>query len=198
MKSLIYKTLFASIFFVCSCEEQSNEKTTIEIGDVYQGGIVFYIDYTGEHGLIAAMEDVSTSSEWGCLSTYVDGADNLTLGSGYQNTLDIVDFNCSTENGSDNTASKLTIELVHNTYDDWYLPSINELELLINTLALNNNNIMNLDFNHEWAGYYWSSTLDGNRVYRSRIYGPTTYQSLEVVGSSYPEDSYFVRAIRAF
>lgn len=127
MKSLIYKTLFASIFFVCSCEEESNEKTTIEIGDVYQGGIVFYIDYTGEHGLIAAMEDVSTSTEWGCLSTYVDGADNLTLGSGYQNTLDIVDFNCSTENGSDNTASKLTIELVHNTYDDWYLPSRDEL-----------------------------------------------------------------------
>ena len=127
MKSLIYKTLFASIFFVCSCEEESNEKTTIEIGDVYQGGIVFYIDNTGEHGLIAAMEDVSTSTEWGCLSTYVDGADNLTLGSGYQNTLDIVDFNCSTENGSDNTASKLTIELVHNTYDDWYLPSRDEL-----------------------------------------------------------------------
>ena len=131
-----------------------------EIGDTINGGILFYLDETGQHGLIADFEDLGFLP-W---QTGVNAC------------------NSSTNAG----------------YDDWYLPSINELELLINTLALNNNNIMNLDFNHEWAGYYWSSTLDGNRVFRSRIYSPTTSPYLSVTGSSYPEDSYFVRAIRAF
>ena len=132
-----------------------------EIGDTVNGGILFYLDETGQHGLIADFEDLGFLP-W---QTGVNAC------------------NSSTNAG----------------YDDWYLPTINELELLINTLALNNNNIMNLDFNHEWAGYYWSSTLNGNRVYRSRIYGASTdAPSLSITGTSYPEDSYFVRAIRSF
>ena len=132
-----------------------------EVGDTINGGILFYIDETGQHGLIADFEDL-----------------------GFLPWQDGVDACSSSTNGG---------------FDDWYLPSIDELGLLINTLALNNNNIMNLDFNHEWAGYYWSSTLSGNRVYRSRIYGATSEApSLSLIGTSYPEDPYFVRAIRAF
>ena len=51
-----------------------------------QNRIVFYVDETGEHGLVAAMEDLTVGAtspnnwgtngyEWGCLNEIVDGAD---------------------------------------------------------------------------------------------------------------------------
>ena len=36
------------------------------IGQNYGGGIIFYIDGTGQHGLIAAPSDQSAGVEWGC------------------------------------------------------------------------------------------------------------------------------------
>ena len=39
-----------------------------------QGGIVFYVDETGQHGLVAAMEDLG-QFEWGCFGENVNGAD---------------------------------------------------------------------------------------------------------------------------
>ncbi len=35
-----------------------NQKTTYEIGDEANGGVVFYVDNTGEHGLVAAKGDI--------------------------------------------------------------------------------------------------------------------------------------------
>ena len=31
-----------------------------------EGGIVFYVDETGQHGLVAAMENLEGIYEWGC------------------------------------------------------------------------------------------------------------------------------------
>ena len=58
-------------------------------GDLAFGGIVFYVDETGQHGLVAAMEDLG-QFEWGCYGTDIAGADGQAIGTGYQNTLDIV------------------------------------------------------------------------------------------------------------
>ena len=60
----------------------------VEIGDTLQGGIVFYVDGTGEHGLVAATEDLGTY-QWGCFGTVLTGADGTSIGTGFQNTLDI-------------------------------------------------------------------------------------------------------------
>ena len=49
------------------------------IGEQFGGGIIFFIDETGEHGLIAAPEDQSSSIEWGCMGYHV-GASFLTDG----------------------------------------------------------------------------------------------------------------------
>ena len=72
-----------------------------EVGDLAEGGIVFYVDETGEHGLVAALEDLTDGAtdpyengfngyEWGCFQDSVNGADGTSIGTGYQNTLDIV------------------------------------------------------------------------------------------------------------
>ena len=61
-----------------------------EIGDIYEGGIVFYVDETGQHGLVAAQEDLEGTYGWGCYGESVDGADSQLIGSGLQNTMDIL------------------------------------------------------------------------------------------------------------
>ena len=79
----------------CTYPEQGYDcdgNINIQIGDEAFGGIVFYLDETGTRGLIAATEDIGTY-EWGCYGTQVNGADGQAIGTGYQNTMDIVNQN---------------------------------------------------------------------------------------------------------
>jgi hypothetical protein len=95
------------------------------------------------HGLIAAPSDQGTA-QWGCYGTVISGADGTAIGTGAQNTIDIMN-GCSTEG----IAARLCGDLVFGGYSDWYLPSKDELnKLYINRLAIGG-----------FANYgYWSST----------------------------------------
>lgn len=113
-------------FISCNNDDDSqNENPPLAIGDSYQGGIIFYIDDTGEHGLLASTTDQSDGAEWGCIATNFPTAQNIEIGTGSTNTLAIVQ-NC-TEEG---IAAKICSGLSLNGFDDWFLPSINELELM--------------------------------------------------------------------
>lgn len=127
---------------------------TPAIGDFKYGGVIFYIDETGEHGLVCAVTDQSTGAEWGCENTVlIDGAEGTAIGTGAQNTQDII-AGCTTEGIAADLCAKLTL----NSYDDWFLPSEDELyemylnKAAINTTALENNGS---EFANE---FYWSST----------------------------------------
>ena len=91
----------------------------VAIGQEYQGGIVFYIDATGLHGLIAAPMSFDTTSAWGCSGTDIVGAGETGIGSGYQNTVDMNTAGCP--------AATAIYAVTKNGYSDWYLPSLNEL-----------------------------------------------------------------------
>jgi hypothetical protein len=91
------------------------------IGALYGGGIIFYIDGSGQHGLIAAPGDQSTAAAWGCFGTDVY-ATATAIGSGQANTTAIVN-GC----GESGIAARLCNDLVLNGYDDWFLPSLDEL-----------------------------------------------------------------------
>src|SRR5688500_6854428 len=98
------------------------------VGESYGGGIIIYVNGTGEHGLIAAPTDYYTSAPWGCQGTNLSGASGTTVGTGQDNSADIIDdlTGCSTPGN----AAKICDSLVIGGYDDWFLPSQDELVLM--------------------------------------------------------------------
>ena len=111
-----------------------NGNEIFQIGDQYSGGIVFYVDETGQHGLVAAMEDLEETYEWGCLGVNADGADATSIGTGYQNTIDIVNQGCFAYDGGI-SAAQAAMNAEINGYSDWYLPSKFELEEMYYTIG---------------------------------------------------------------
>ena len=116
-----------------------------QIGDTGPaGGIVFHLsDNTGLNGLEAAPEDLIYSI-WGCQGTDIIGTDSA-LGTGMKNT-NLIVAGCADLNSAANRAKAYILS----GYNDWYLPSKDELKLLQDQKFIIGN--MRVD----WT--YWSST----------------------------------------
>jgi hypothetical protein len=177
-----YIKAFASNQAGTTYSGEINETTPFQlfaIGYTYQGGIIFYLDDSGNHGLLAAPYDQSTNTEWGCNGIDLIGANDSISGSGVQNTLDIIS-GCTAI-----SAAKYCSDLILSSYDDWYLPSKSELNRLYENLhATNKGNFSNIS--------YWSSTeSDANKAW-SQHFGNNSKNT------SNKNNPYAVRAIRAF
>jgi len=94
---------------------------TYFIGQNYGGGIIFYTDGTGQHGLISSTSDQGTAVVWGCYNTSIPGT-STAIGTGQANTTAIV-AGCATTG----IAAQICDALVLNGYSDWFLPSKDEL-----------------------------------------------------------------------
>lgn len=142
------------------------------------GGIVFYITDGGAHGLEAALVDQSAGVVWGCHGVTLSGADGTAVGTGAQNTLDIV-AGCTTEVTAADVADAYTL----NGYNDWFLPSADELNLLYQQKAVVGGFV---------DTYYKSSTGSGSSLswHHSFIDGSASWGQ-----KSTPHR---VRAVRAF
>lgn len=128
------------------------EDCTYAIGDKGPaGGIVFYVTDGGKHGLEAAPVDVGLAP-WGCDGTIITGADNHVAGSGAQNSKDIL-AGC-TEPG---IAARLADNYSLNGYDDWYLPSIDDLYFMSNNIGFSAPAPMT-NIGNFGDGLYWSSS----------------------------------------
>jgi hypothetical protein len=141
----------------------------VAIGDEYQGGIIFHIfeqgdlDYVeGEtHGLIAATVDANNGLVWGCYGTEIAGAEGVEIGTGNQNTLDIFSSPCLTEND----AAAYCYNLILSEYEDWFLPSINELnKMYLNIGGGNSLGLGNIG-NFDNTIYLSSSEVNSNSSY---------------------------------
>ncbi|MHC1708754.1 MAG: DUF1566 domain-containing protein [Bacteroidales bacterium] len=118
--------------------------TGLYLGQMYGGGVIFYLDFTGQHGYIVTMPDLQFGVTWGCYGNDLPGFNDTVIGCGQQNTTSIVN-NCQ-EAG---IAAKICDNLTLNGFSDWYLPSKSELNLLYQNRQYIQNLVM---------GYYWSSS----------------------------------------
>ena len=149
------------------------------IGEQYDGGIIFYIDSTGRHGLIVSNVDLSKNAKWGFSDTSTH-ASGKVIGTGKSNTSKIIKL-ISTPS----IAARLCVDFESNGFRDWFLPSIEELNLIYKNLKLKKL----VDFSE---GNYWSSTeTDFNNVWMQNFGKGYSQEQNENIPS-------YVRAIRAF
>lgn len=176
------------------------------------GGLVFYDK--GEYGdgwrfLEAASAGWSGSpydpkAQWGAFPFTMNGAVLKTgLGDGLENSEHIVNYNKHIQanretydqlpegqkvlaydhNGT--VAAALCLDAVINGFDDWYLPSQDELELVRNNLYKNNLGSLQADL-------FWSSSMSNDRS------GTMMNFWNGAIGGSYSNTSYYVRPVRKF
>jgi len=152
---------------------------TPSIGMRAQGGIVFYLDGKGG-GMVCAETNQSSGAQWGCYGTKV-GATGTTVGTGAANTYIIVS-GCNQEW----TAARLCNDLELNGYDDWFLPSMNELNLMYQ-------NLRRVGLGGFSGSSYWSSSeFEPNYARSQHFDGGQQYATSK-------SDNYFcVRAARTF
>jgi len=174
--------------YIIQLEDSIEVSNAYHIGDLAEGGIIFYVDETGQHGLVATQEDLEGTYEWGCYAEYVDGADSKWIGSGLQNTMDITNQGCVTENGGI-TAAQAALDAEINGYNDWFLPSKDELMEMYSTIGQGGTEGNIGGFENVW---YWSSSEYNSYYawYVDFIYGGTGDDDKDYTG--------WVRIIRAF
>ena len=143
-------------------------------GEDYGGGVIFYLDGTGHHGLIAPTTEYS--APWGCIGFSIPTS--VSLGKGGLNTAGIL-AGCNEKT----IAAKMCTNLVINGKSDWFLPSKEELRMLY----------LKKDFVGDLGNEnYWSSSqYDANQAYSINFADGT-------VNTSQKNAILWFRGVRAF
>ena len=127
----------------------------VRIGDIMEGGVVFWVNPENtSHGLVVAFEDIvgpetQGTAYWGCYGTNVPGSQGSEIGTGLQNTIDLIAADCSSYSDAVRLCSNLDPQ------NDWFLPSIGELGEIFNNLE---SLYAVQGFQPLTGSFYWSST----------------------------------------
>jgi hypothetical protein len=149
----------------------------LKVGDKYEGGIIFYLEKDGRHGLVAAEKDQGIDVAW-WIRTSTITRNSYSLSDGYANSENIV----ADQGNSGAYAALLCRNYQAGGFKDWFLPSIDQLEMLYNKKGL----VKNLK-----SARYWSSTANGENAWYFDM-------SNKVRNVDFPSTRYRVRAIREF
>ena len=181
----------------CSESDDNINNSEYEIGDFAEGGVIFYIDESGTRGLVASSESL-LGYPFGCdfISTLATGS---YVGSGFQNTLSIIEQSCTSSNG-DTTAAHAAYYF-NNEIGQWWLPSIDELVLMYQNIGPTSQfDFQFTDNTPDTHFQYWSSTdLNIDSVGVGSYYDSYALQFID--GSiilNNKVDQMYIRPIRAF
>ncbi len=198
MKKIILLSSLIGLFFL-SCKKKNPEKLTTQdlinqgkniidllelrpadslIGKDYKGGILFYVDTTSKSGLVVSKEDISENAWWGCNGQYISGVQSAEFGVGDSNT-----YKISTQCTDATSAAALCYYSNLENYQDWYLPSEDEMTMVYSVLKPKN-------VGSFADTYYWTSTQENEHYARYLLFldGST--------GFATKSDPFRVRAIR--
>ena len=187
--------------FTASGEEatgntHSKSVGSINVGDMYGGGVVAWVNKSGTHGLILSAIDLSSEDVWSNIQNEEIGDEAQSMYDGKANSEAIV-----AQAGHTHSAAKLCLDYTNvnygtGVYSDWYLPSIEEMKSFTT-------NLMDIQFGlindndpattaPSLSNRYWSSTetIYGNAWYYGFDYGITSSFDKSI--------TYRVRAVRVF
>ena len=172
--------------------------TDYSVGDFVQGGIVFWVDESGKHGLVCAKEDQS-SEYWSWIGGTTDlGVHGDGPFAGEMNTMIIIANQGGEVSGDPNNyAARICADLMITensyTYGDWYLPSKEELnmmyltKIIIDAIATVNGG------SAFTTNEYWSSTENSTYSAFSQSFSSGTQYTKSKINYEL-----YVRAVRAF
>jgi hypothetical protein len=128
------------------------------IGEEFGGGVIFYLwkDNIGlEHGLIVDKTDLSTNQAWSNITSEDVGVSAQSSWDGLSNNNAIVG-----QLGHINSAASLCLNSTNGLQNDWYLPSIDELQILYNSRFILNKTLSTINGAAVLMNQaiYWSST----------------------------------------
>ena len=162
------------------------------IGEEFGGGVVFHLwkDALGvEHGLIIDKTDLSTAQVWSNIDSTLIGPSAQSSWDGLSNSNAIVG-----QAGHTSSASALCLNSTNGAQSDWYLPSVQELNMLWNNYYTVARSLTQISGATQLQpAIYWSST-ESYYGYAWHFYfndGTAYYYGNK-------DTTNYVRAVRAF
>lgn len=172
----------------------SNNVFTYEIGEYVEdeGGVIFhrYLDGSTQNYLVISITDQSTGQAYSNVASTLIGASAQSTWDGLSNSNAIV-----AQSGFTNGAAKTCLDLTSLGKNDWYLPSMDELNLIwINRFNINKTLVdVSGSTQVQTNVNYWSSTENTS----VNAYG-FTIQNAIYMNSFGKSATNYVRAVRKF
>lgn len=161
------------------------------IGEEFSGGVIFHLwkdNASVEHGLIVDKTDLSTAQAWSNIAQTLIGQAAQSSWDGLSNSNAIVAQEVHTD-----SAAALCLNSTNGGQSDWYLPSVQELNMLWNNYYTVARSLTQISGATQLSlATYWSSTENVNsEAWRFQFIDGSAYG-----GSKDVTD--YVRAVRAF
>jgi hypothetical protein len=137
LKTAIISTLVCFTIFTVSCSKQVEQLSTATstesaittshfIGEHFGGSIIFYLNNTGEHGIIATEQDLEEPAVWAYTDTITNAIASKPR-SGAKNTERIFHVQGDPGDEAEDYAAIECREFSIKGYNDWFMPSKDEL-----------------------------------------------------------------------